>query len=184
MCSQGGGGIGLKNPKDWNKAQLLYLLCLIVSKQKSLWCKWVNTVALKTHHFRIMDVPNDCPWIWRRILNLWGLASQFLTYHDGNGKDTSLWFDPWWRNSCLAKSIFDISISQSGLSHNCCVNSIIDNDKWVLPTPSTRHHHISPTLQFWLDNFEYPHISANIKDDILWHKLQVRKLKSRHIWDY
>lgn len=35
---QGEGGLGLKNHKEWNRAQLLHHLCKIVTKHDSIWC--------------------------------------------------------------------------------------------------------------------------------------------------
>lgn len=40
------GGLGLKNPKDWNIAQMPMHLCKIISHHNSLWCNWVHATAL------------------------------------------------------------------------------------------------------------------------------------------
>lgn len=58
------GGLGLKNPKEWNIAQMLIHLCKIITKHNSLWYNWVNSTALKKHHFWTMVIPTDCSGIW------------------------------------------------------------------------------------------------------------------------
>lgn len=58
------GGLGFKNALEWNKSQLILLLCKIVSNYKSLWPSWVNKTALKRHHFWAMPIPTDFSWIF------------------------------------------------------------------------------------------------------------------------
>lgn len=138
--------------------------------------------ALKKHHFWSIEVPTDCSWIWRRILNLRGLAVQLIKYHIGNGLNTSLWFDPWWQWHCLAKNHSDLIIIQAGLPPISCVADIIVDGSWALPRPNSRHHHVDPGLQNWLDNFDFPTI-ANCSDSITWDNRDIRKIKTWCIWN-
>lgn len=94
------GGLGLN--REWNIAQMLLHLFKIISKHNFLWCNWVNATELKRLHFWTMETPTDCSWIWWRILELRPLALRHISYKIGNDSDTSLWFDPWWKHSCLA----------------------------------------------------------------------------------
>lgn len=41
VCLPIEGGLGLKNTKDWNKAQISHHLCKIVTKHNSLWATWI-----------------------------------------------------------------------------------------------------------------------------------------------
>lgn len=84
----------------------------MVEKHDSLWCNWINNTALKRHKFWTMKVPTDCSCICRHVLNLRPLVWQFLQFNIGNGNNTSLWFDPWWRGSFLAKRPLDHIISK------------------------------------------------------------------------
>ena len=72
------GGLGIKNPKDWNKAQILMHLCRIISKSSNLWPSWINATVLKRAKFWLMAVPTDCSWIWRRVLEFSLSSSAFL----------------------------------------------------------------------------------------------------------
>ena len=46
------GGLGLPNPFEWNKAQILYYLWLVVRKdESSLWSSWILHTVIKRKHF-------------------------------------------------------------------------------------------------------------------------------------
>lgn len=84
------GGIGLRDSKEWNNAQLLGHLCKVVSKAPSLWALWIHSTALRNSHFWTLTEPTDCSWIWRKVLQLRPLARQFISYEIGDGRRTSL----------------------------------------------------------------------------------------------
>lgn len=67
-------GLGLKNPVAWNKALILMHLCRVVAGSNTLWARWINSTALKHKHLWTMQVPFDCSWIWRKVLNFRVLA--------------------------------------------------------------------------------------------------------------
>lgn len=92
------GGLGFRNPEEWNFSQIMRHLCKIVNKDASLWVSWVHSTYLKFNNFWTMEKPTDCSWIWRRILTLRPIALRFIRYNFGNGRATSLWFDPWWHH--------------------------------------------------------------------------------------
>lgn len=134
----------MKNTKEWNMAQILLHLCRIVVELNSLWPRWVNGTALKHKKNWIMDVPTNCSWIWRRVLQLRTLAHQFLTFKIGNGHSFSVWFDPWWNSSCLASSKHDHIISQAASRHDSMIHDLIAFGEWVLLTLNQHIHHYSP----------------------------------------
>lgn len=89
------GGLGVKQLDEWNKASmLLHLWNIINLESPSLWAKWVQTYALKDKQFWCMDIPNDCSWIWQKVLALRSCAMQHTNFIIGNGNRTNLWFDP------------------------------------------------------------------------------------------
>lgn len=45
------GGLGLKNPIEWNTSQILMHLCRMVAGSKSLWATWIHITVLKHNHF-------------------------------------------------------------------------------------------------------------------------------------
>lgn len=113
-----------------------------------------------------MEEPSDCSWIWRRVLKLRGLAIQLLSYQIGNGLGIYIWFDPWWRKTCLVKTNRDLVIAQSGLDYGDTFNSLISSGQWNLPSPANVHH-LSPTLEHLQQQFDYPMFNLHISDKIL-----------------
>ena len=45
------GGLGFKDLIQWNKANMLFHLCRIVTKSNSIWSSWVNSYVLKRRKF-------------------------------------------------------------------------------------------------------------------------------------
>lgn len=83
------GGLGLHNPRNWNVAQILLHLCKVIGKHNFIWSLWVHSTTLKKHCFWTMDIPTDCTWIWKKLLQLRTLARRFLIFQHGNGNKTS-----------------------------------------------------------------------------------------------
>ncbi|XP_074323233.1 uncharacterized protein LOC141660169 [Apium graveolens] len=177
------GGVGLRNSKEWNKAQLLRHLCKVISNSPSLCALWINSTDLKNTLFWTLTEPSDCSWIWRKVLQLRPLARQFIRYLIGNGQRTSLWFDPWWNNTCLASHTRDPIISQVRSSPNVLVHSLIASGSWCLLVPSTTSRHTSPTLVAWLRDFSPTTVNLTTQDSITWDGVSLVKVKTWHIWD-
>lgn len=130
-----------------------------------------------------MEIPTDCSWIWRRILQLRPMARQHLSYRIGNGRRISLWFDPWWNSHCLAAYKNDYIISQATSTHDAVVNDLIASGVWLLPRPNSRLHHVSPAFVSWLADFNSPSFDLNKPDVIIWDGRPVSKIKIWYIWD-
>lgn len=127
---------------DWNTALILmHLWKLIQHTNKSTWTLWIKATVLKSRNFWYIQIPNDCSWIWRKVLDLRTTALQYIKYKIGNGRSSGLWFDPWLSNVPLATSENDILIAQSGLPTNAQVSSIINNNYWSLP--DSNHYEVS-----------------------------------------
>lgn len=173
---QSEGGLNLKNPKDWNKVQILHHLCRVVRCSKSIGVQWVWNTALKRNHFWTMEIPTDCSWIWKRILKLRPLARSFLIFKIGNGQGTSLWFDPWWNNTCLARKNSDLIIRQCGLNAQSTVNCLLSSGTWILPRPTQHLHHINPGLSTWLHEFVPPAFDLHKHDSVLWTNISLHKI--------
>ncbi|XP_074351981.1 uncharacterized protein LOC141691138 [Apium graveolens] len=173
------GGLGLRNMCEWNKAQIICHLLKIVTNSTTLWASWVNKTVLKGKHFWTTKIPSDCSWIWRKVLKLRPLTMQFVSFRIGNGESISLWFDPWWQNTCLASTMSSPIISQCGLHHCDKLNAIIYNGEWLLPRANPRSHHLDPMLVHWLSNFEPPTLHAG-PDLLLWNGIDAAKAKT---WD-
>ncbi|KAK1357024.1 hypothetical protein POM88_050280 [Heracleum sosnowskyi] len=130
-----------------------------------------------------MVTPTDCSWILKKVLSLRTLARRFLSFQIGNGVDFSLWFDPWWNNTCLASKNGDPIISQAYSNQQSSVNSLIHTGRWIMPTINSRRHHLSTILQSWLHDFVPPSFDLEKRDLILWENTHLHKIRTGHIWD-
>ncbi|KAK1394806.1 hypothetical protein POM88_013862 [Heracleum sosnowskyi] len=130
-----------------------------------------------------MEIPTDCSWILKKVISFRTLARRFLTFTIGNGNNTSLWFDPWWNNTCLASKVVDPIISQAYSNKLATVNTLILSGRWILPRPNPRRHHFSNVLQSWLHDFVPPTFDLDKRDDTLWNDTLIRKITTSHIWD-
>ncbi|XP_074356285.1 uncharacterized protein LOC141695985 [Apium graveolens] len=111
------------------------------------------------------------------------MALHYISYRIVNGESISLWFDPWWRHTCLAHNMYSPIIRQCGLEVDAKVSKLINTRTWCLPTPNQRHHHVDTNLLQWLETFDYPAFNLNSSDAILWDGLELRKVKPWHIWE-
>ncbi|KAL8115892.1 hypothetical protein AgCh_022402 [Apium graveolens] len=135
--------------------------------------------------FWTLKLPTDSSWIRKKLLRLRATALQFISYQVANGDGISLWFDPWWRNSCLASSESSPIITQCGSNNNknAKLSSIITSVSWRLPIINSRHHHLDPLLIHWISSFDFPAINSGSHDLILWDGNDASKIKTWHIWD-
>ncbi|XP_063935557.1 uncharacterized protein LOC135147075 [Daucus carota subsp. sativus] len=178
------GGLGLKKSEEWNRAQILSHLWSVVNQSGSLWSKWVVNSVLKGRNIWVIPVPTDCSWIWRKVLGLRGLAKRFVKFQLGNGMNTSLWFDPWWRNESLALSFADPIIRAAGSSINASVYTLISFGEWRLPRGNLQHHHANLALAAWLRDFDYPSFDLEKGDMITWEGTKSSQVSTRLIWNF
>lgn len=129
------GGLAIKQLEDWNKALILLQLWRVVNPNSQfLWASWVRDNHLNSKHFWVLKTPNDCSWIWRKVLQLRSLAIKYIHFHIGNGESTSLWFDLWLNTNPLVSSSHSSLIINSDLGPNATVSDIIRDSFWHLPS--------------------------------------------------
>ncbi|KAL8107498.1 hypothetical protein AgCh_024056 [Apium graveolens] len=177
------GGLGIRDPEEWNHSQLLCHLCKIVSRKDSLWVQWVLSTHLKHSSIWLVTMPNDCSWIWRQILQLRDSARRFISFDIGNGANTFLWMDPWWQNECLANHSNDNVCLQARSTMTAKVSSIINLGTWRLPQLNSSLHHFNPKLISWINTFNFPTIDSSKSDRVTWCDLDLKRIKTWFIWD-
>lgn len=175
-----GGGLGAKDPTEWNKSQILFRLWLLVVKHDSLWVRWAHASVLRNKYFWSVAIPVDCSWIWRKVLQLRPLACRFIKFIIGNGRDISLWFSPWFKGQCLSNTRDSAIIHASRLPPTSTVADLIYTGYWVLPP--TDHHHCSD-LTSWVNAFDYLMFDLTKPDTIRWVGIPCNKVTTREIWD-
>ena len=178
------GGLGLPNLIEWNNAQIIHYLWLIVNKDEtSLWSSWVLNTVLKRKHFWVLSIPFDCSWIWRQILLLRDKAKPFITYVVGDGRSISLWFDPWFKGSVLAEGHSDPIISYANSTPNATLSEIVAGATWVLPTPNPHQRRPSARFDSWVADFDYPPVFPSRMDTALWNGKPKPLVSIKWIWE-
>lgn len=76
------GGLNIKDLEDWNNSLImLQLWKLIDPNSTSLWASWVKHTVLRSKYFWCIPIPNDCSWIWRKILKVWRQSPSLYQLH-------------------------------------------------------------------------------------------------------
>jgi len=169
------GGLGVKDLVEWNNSLIIHHLLKVINlNSSSVWANWVRCILLRKHNFWEAPIPTSCSWIWRKVLNLRNVALPHLHYHLGNGCSFNLWFDPWLPSGPINPS--SCLLSNSGLSKQALVSSIIVNGSWAPP----QGNHV--------DLIELRHLisyapSPSTRDDhITWGSFDISRIKAAHIW--
>lgn len=171
------GSLGIKDMREWNQALIIkHLIAVLNPGTKSLWARWVRSYIIK-HSFWLMPCPSNASWILKKLFQLRNLASQHISYGIGNGRGTSLWFDPWYDNRPICLSSNNQLISQSGLGVNATVADILTPDGWSLPL--SNYHE----LFIWKQNFRLStRFDLSKNDTVMWDDVRCDKVKVSHIW--
>lgn len=128
------GGLGIKRLEDWNKSLILHHLWQVIQPLPlSFWASWIHSNVIKNKNFWTINIPNDCSWIWKKVLKLRPLDREFIIYKIGNGASTSLWFDPWLNRTPIAMHPHALLIIHSRISPQAKVQAILTDNGWMLP---------------------------------------------------
>ncbi|GKC34709.1 hypothetical protein Tco_1047093, partial [Tanacetum coccineum] len=132
------GGLGIKSLHLWNVALMSKNIWNIVSKEDSLWVKWVNSYRLidrrsNVRNFWDILLLNDVCWGWRKILLYRDVIREHIVTRIRNGKDTSVWFENWSFLGPLCKFISNRDIFEAELSLSCKVVDVVCNEEWNWP---------------------------------------------------
>lgn len=85
------GGLGFRRLSVWNNTLCLKLIWLLFSGSGSLWVAWQHHQhRLSESSFWIIKGKHTDSWLWKSLLKLRHLASQFIKSIVGNGSST--WF--------------------------------------------------------------------------------------------
>lgn len=121
MCQPYKGGLGLNNLEDWNKRLVIKLIWDICRKKDTLRFKWIHMVMLKGR-----STPNDCSWVWRKLLKLRSMMQPHLRYIIGDGKSTKFWYDNWHPMEPLNRKFTKKLLWSCGLNENAEVEQFIE----------------------------------------------------------
>ncbi|GJZ25190.1 ribonuclease H-like domain-containing protein [Tanacetum coccineum] len=109
ICSpKNQGGLGLRSIKLMNEGLMIKHLWNVVSKNDSLWVKWVNSYRLKGKCIWSLSMSDNAAYCWRNILKLRDKIRDFVGSKIGNGKSCYIWFDKWHSKGPLCKNFKDV----------------------------------------------------------------------------
>ena len=155
------GGLGIKSLREWNKAALLKLVWRILTNKDSGWAGWVHSVLLKGRNFWEVKASAKSSWNWRKIMDSRRWCKGLFRTIIGDGRETSLWFDPWLpEGRRLFEAFTPRILATTGLGWDAKVSSIINNGVWTFP-----NGHL--TLQQAWSSIPF-HPKQHTQDKIIW----------------
>ncbi|XP_021996985.1 uncharacterized protein LOC110894117 [Helianthus annuus] len=171
------GGLGIRRIGDVNKALMSSHIWSILSRRNSLWVEWIHSYRLKGKSFWACNVPSNCCWSWRKILQTRQDVRNFVWSEVGNGAKTSAWFDSWSHLGPLNQIISPRAIANAGFNMDSKFSDIYSNCTWRWPAA---WRDIFPVL-IQLDQLTF---DSNKEDKLLWRSGdQFREFSSAGVWD-
>nr|GEW88665.1 hypothetical protein [Tanacetum cinerariifolium] len=102
---------------------------------------WIRFITIITDTIKLVDrcsdeinfwdisVLNDVCWGWKKILQCRDALRDDIVYSFGDGSTLSIWFDNWLSLRPLSQYISKRDIFEAGLSLNCKVCDLVDNNE-------------------------------------------------------
>ncbi|GAV73872.1 hypothetical protein CFOL_v3_17355 [Cephalotus follicularis] len=142
------GGLGIKSMRTWNKAAILQLGWEIVTEKESMWVRWCNMVLLKDKSFWAVKITAASSWCWRNVLRLRECLARNLIYSIGDGRATTLWWDPWINGEALFTKYGTRVAFDADILIPANVSAVIANRKWAWPRNSWDLREIDTLVQW------------------------------------
>ncbi|XP_026459478.1 uncharacterized protein LOC113360153 [Papaver somniferum] len=156
------GGLGIRDLEQTNIAANLRHIWDITSGRDSIWTQWVHLNLIKQRDFWDLVTPQDCSWIWKRILELRDVAKQFMGTCLGNGAATNFLFGFWHLKGRLWDWLADECMCSICPNRERKVADFMHDGKFVLPNDS---HGAQCECVYLLQEIEY---DVRDEDKIIW----------------
>ncbi|XP_043687599.1 uncharacterized protein LOC122638815 [Telopea speciosissima] len=124
------GGLGIRRITDMNITGILKQIWWIASKKDSLWVRWVYARYLKKESIWTVKIPQNCSWVWRKVLKYRHLVEPNIHHVIGSGHLTRLWLDNWHPRGVLIKQFGDRIRYDAGSHRMAMVSDIIRQGTW------------------------------------------------------
>lgn len=109
----------------------------ILTKPATLWSKWIQCNYLKGRIFRLYEIPSDCSWGIRKLLQLRTCFRNAVKVQIGDGRECSLFFD-WWVGGSNLAEVEGLDTHIDAFGHNLTVNQWWCDGERRIPTAFRR----------------------------------------------
>lgn len=123
VCKPKAGGLD-----ELDKAYAMKLAWVYL-QQNSLWSKWLQNRYRHHKDFWIVNVDNNASFTWKLLLKTRVTSEQLIQIQITNGRNTSLWFDPWVKGNSLSNTLGWAYLARFN-THNYMVRRLISNKEW------------------------------------------------------
>jgi hypothetical protein len=127
------GGFGLRSVQDMCAAAGMKMIWRLLTSD-SVWNKWMKRRYLNGQSFWDSSVSLGDSGTWKFMKKFSLQAQECMRKVIGNGKSTSLWFEPWLKEGNLA-DILNLSSNQIASTYTWKVCRIIRNTNWTCLIP-------------------------------------------------
>lgn len=133
------GGLGIRQIRCWNKATLAKQIWSICTGHSYLWTSWMQKILLHGKNIWSAEIPIDCSFSWRKILQLRPHIEEFIKIKIGDDRQTSLFYDDWLQGG---KTIHKLASPEetSVWGHDIRVADWWHNGSWNIPDSFKRRH--------------------------------------------
>lgn len=81
----------------------------------NVFTKWVEKVKLKGKCIWSYKSPADASWSWKKVVKVRAAIKCFIVVKIGDGRQTSLFYDPWLNRKCIRDMLDAESDINSGV---------------------------------------------------------------------
>lgn len=151
---KGEGGLGLRRLSVWNNNLCLRLIWLLFSGSGSLWVAWHNYhQKLSETSFWSLKGRSSDSWLWKSLLKLRHLASQFIKCNVGNGRTAWFWYDSWTPLGPLINLFGDQGLRSTRIRLSAKVGDACNDFGWKMAAPRSGQ---AESLQIHLSSVQLP----------------------------
>lgn len=169
------GGLGIREPIEWNSAAIKYQVWRLNQKNNStLWSTWVHNSLLHNRFFWTTNLPSSCPWCVRKLLNARTEVIGHLYYNVGKWSRFLMWHEPWLNRTPIVSTYGHGLISIMGGSTRDAIGLYINYGVWNL---SPTNHVDAINLRHDIDA-----VLLHDHDSVLWDNINAKPTNISTIW--